>query len=843
MKAFLSHSSRDKEIVRAVAKELGRQFCLLDEQSFKTGEDFKTSIEKAFDESSVFVLFASQASLNSLWVKFEIEEAWYGKLQNQITKSLVFLIDSAVEPKMIPEWLQRALFRREIKPRAIARDIRYHLDKLLRDKQHVHFIGRSHKVEELEQKLTPADGSEPPHAVFVTGLPGIGRRSFIRHTTPNILNLRKFVEITVGESDSINDICISVADHAEPYSTKKGLLRIVENIKKLSDTESLHRTMDNLRSLVGAGDLPIFFDEGGFLDNEGYIREPIRGFLGDLTPNDDAYIFFVSNRRPSDSTGVSIPLVQLGPLQPNQTRRLISLLAREANLPMTPDQISELAEYIAGYPPSTYFVIEQAKNYGIDLLLKDKTRLVEFQASVFLEYFSNLVLDSRQIDLLRLLACYSPLPLEVIAEFFPIELQNLTEMIIHLIDLSLIVITDQGHYRIADPIAHTTVRLFGFPSEDQHKNLARLLYDFLEKTERPAPLLDLSRVLFRAALWAKDKGMAAKVIHLSNDLIRMTETQYHARDYRHAIDFGYAAIKERPESVIGRSYLIRALIQEEKYEEAGNQIDELRKYALPREVYFLKGFLERRRSKFPLAINAYKEAERLGRTGAAINRELAFCYYIIGDQENAMKYIEEALRIHGDSPYVVDLWAQIATRKRDENSARKALDRLELINKSLFYFHRLSRVEFVFGNLPEALKAARIALNYEDNPPFEVIAQLVYCEIESGNHQEANSLLQRLEKDHGHIRKDIRFALSCRHETKQGNFSNALGLSEQINDKGAIFWKKLRRDALSGELQASALKDSIRAKYEEELSSLEIELQAIKVEQFIDFEISPHIMH
>jgi len=258
---------------------------------------------------------------------------------------------------------------------------------------------------------------------------------------------------------------------------------------------------------------------------------------------------------------------------------------------------------------------------------------------------------------------------------------------------------------------------------------------------------------------------------------------------------------------------------------------------------FLKGFLERRRGKFQLAINAYKEAERIGRIGAALNRELAFCYFMIGEQENATKYIEEALQIHGDNPHIVDLWAQIATRKKDEKNARKALDRLELINKSLFYFHRLSRVELVFGNLPEALKAARTAVNYEDNIPFEVIAQLVLCEIESGNHQEANSLLQRLEKDHGHIRKDIRLALRCRHETKQGNFSNALGLSEQINDKGTIFWKKLRRDAVSGELQTSALKDSIRAKYEEELSSLETELEVIMGEQFINFDISPHIMH
>lgn len=475
MKAFLSHSSRDKEIVHAVARELGRQFCVLDEQSFETGEDFKASIERAFDESSVFVLFASQNSLDSLWVKFETEEAWYRKLRNVLTESIVYLIDSAVEPRMLPEWLQRALFRRQIVAKAIARDIRHHLDELLREKQHVHFVGRSHKVEELEQSLTPIDGSEPPHAVFISGLPGIGRRSLIRRTSPSILNLRKFIEIRVGESDSINDICISVADRAEPYSTISGLKRMVQNIRKLSDAESLNRTLDNLRSLVEAGELPIFLDEGGLLDSEGYIREPINGILKEITPNDDAYVFFVSDRRPSDSIAVSIPVVQLSPLQTNETKRLISLLARETGLIMSPEQVGELTEYIAGYPPSAYFAIQQAKDYGVDLLIQDKTRLVEFQTSVFLKHLSTLTLDSDQKDILCLLASYSPLPLQVIAKFFPIELEKLTDVIVRLIDLALVITTDQSYYRIADPIAHAAARAFGFPAEDQHKKPSQIV--------------------------------------------------------------------------------------------------------------------------------------------------------------------------------------------------------------------------------------------------------------------------------------------------------------------------------------------------------------------------------
>ena len=263
MKAFLSHSSKDKQFVEAVAKELGRQYCIVDNQAFRTGKEFKDSIVNAFDESSVFVLFASSESMASIWVDFEIEEAWYRKLQTTLKKSLVYIIDSSVNFDDLPEWLSRALVRKENSPKIVARDIRQHLIDIMLEKQNTHFIGRNSNVEEIESKLTPLDGSNPPHAVFVSGLPGIGRRTLVKRASPSILNLHKFVLIRVGESDSVNDLCISVSEHVEPFSTIKGFEKIVSSIRELNDNDALKRTLENLRTLVKSGELPMFFDDGG----------------------------------------------------------------------------------------------------------------------------------------------------------------------------------------------------------------------------------------------------------------------------------------------------------------------------------------------------------------------------------------------------------------------------------------------------------------------------------------------------------------------------------------------------------------------------------------------------
>jgi tetratricopeptide (TPR) repeat protein len=840
MKAFLSHSSLEKVFVEAVAKELGRQFCVFDKQAFITGEDFQKSIEQGLDESSVFVLFASANALKSIWVEFEIEEAWYRKLYKNLSKGLVYLIDSSIEVDNLPKWMQRALIKRANSPKFIARDIRSHLDELLRIRQYPHFVGRSNKVDDLEKVLTPLDGSPLPHMVFVTGLPGIGRRSIIRRTSPSILNLRKFIEIKIGESDSINDICIKVADHIEPYSTRDGLERIINKIRALSNEDALKRIMTNLREIVGGGELPIFIDEGGILDSEGYIREPIQSIIQELAPNDEAYIFLISSRKPHWTLGGELPVVYLEHLPRKETMRLISLLANEAKLTISQSDIEELAEYVAGYPPSAYFAIQQAKNYGLQLVMQYKYRLVQFRTSVFLKHFSKLSISEKEQELLRLLAFYSPLPLPVISQFLSMKLADFDTLIMNLIDLSLITINQDGYYSIADPVTDAAINAFGLLSEDQHKHITKSLFEFIKKVESSMPLLDLSRVLFRAARWSKDEEIANETIHLSNDLIKLTEDSYHAGRFDDALAFGVAALEERPESVTARSFLIRAFIQNERWDEAQDQIKQIVKYAATKEVYFLKGFLERRRNNIPAAIDAYKESEKLGRKGIALNRELALCYHLQKDHKEAFRYIKKALTMHGDNRYVIDLYIKIATSQKDEKEARQALSRLELVDRPIFYYHRLSRVESSFGNLTEARDAAKRASECESSPPFEILANLANCEIEVGNTNETEKILDILDKRFAKIRSDIRLALRCRLEIARNNYNEALAISEKINDKSTLFYKNIRRYAISGELRTSALSDKIRATYEEELIKLDAELENIRAEEFIppEFDIT-----
>jgi hypothetical protein len=366
MKAFLSHSSSDKEFVRAVARQLGRQYCVFDEQVFSSGDEFKQSIVKGLDESSAFILFASRKSLESVWVKFEAEEAWYKKLSGNLGKAIVYIIDSSIDYKNLPDWLTRTLVKRETSPQAIARDIGMHLRNLMGERQRPYFVGRTDIIQELENRLLPIDGSIPPRVIFLTGLPGIGRRSLVFHATPKLLNFKKHIEIRLKNGDTINDICLRVADRVEPYSTQIGFRRLAEEIKLLPFDLARTRTLNNLRTLCQNSELPLFYDEGGLLDSEGYIQKPILALLQNIEQDDDLYLFLISTRKPRFTSDISYPIIQIPPLSGDDTKRLLGVFAHSVGLIVSPKEINELMEYVSGYPPAIYFAIRQAKDYGLE---------------------------------------------------------------------------------------------------------------------------------------------------------------------------------------------------------------------------------------------------------------------------------------------------------------------------------------------------------------------------------------------------------------------------------------------------------------------------------------------
>lgn len=178
---------------------------------------------------------------------------------------------------------------------------------------------------------------------------------------------------------------------------------------------------------------------------------------------------------------------------------------------------------------------------------------------------------------------------------------------------------------------------------------------------------------------------------------------------------------------------------------------------------------------------------------------------------------------HGDNPYVLDIWAKIATLQGDEKSAREALSKLQLVDKS-FYFHRKSTVELAFDNPSEAEAASEDAIEAEASPPFHLFAQLCNCKIVIGKIDEAERIMGDLDKQYSRTHIDVRLGLRARLAIAKGHYSEALRLSDKMHDRRSIPYMNIRAEAIKGELQTSALRDDIRESLNKELAILEQEL-------------------
>jgi hypothetical protein len=78
---FLSLSGKDDAFVAKVWKHLPEGLALFYRKSFKNGEERLSAMEAAVDAASVFVFFASKDSIESHWVKFEVDNARLAKIK------------------------------------------------------------------------------------------------------------------------------------------------------------------------------------------------------------------------------------------------------------------------------------------------------------------------------------------------------------------------------------------------------------------------------------------------------------------------------------------------------------------------------------------------------------------------------------------------------------------------------------------------------------------------------------------------------------------------------------------------------------------------------------------
>ena len=818
-KAFLSHNSADKQFVEKVANKLDRAKVVFDKYMFYEAEDFRDSIQKGLKQSSLFVLFASKESLSAPWVKYELNEAELLLIAGEIKKILIFLVGDEVDHSDLPKWCQKALVITSTNPGITARLIEENLLKINSSYQDV-YVGRGTDLDKFSEHLFKKSKTVPQVLVFY-GLQGIGRRTFAKDVLENVYSLRLGPIFEIDSTESLTDLYLKVLDDVEEVSTKKEL---AEHINAFEQADIDQQTEEIVRLFTNYSDYkisPCILDNGGLLNTYGHYKEEFRMLMEKVNNTKNLYLVILQSRNPYYHENEQFFFVTyLRPLSFDGMNALLSAYLRNMDIPYEREQIIDFTGFLDGYPPAAQFVRSTISEYGMDVALADKTLLNDFKARSFTQYLQKMVNDNNEkINILRICESFPPLNLNVLKVLN--ENENFIKNFRELIDQSIIIFEKQNNkYTLSTPLKEAVRRTWGSLNKVDFRDIAIKLKE-VYWDEKNLPENAILEILIFCLLRSESEKELEDFteITLSSTILKAAKSSYGNREWNAAIDLSKKALKLNENLDEARVILFRSLVREN---ENSDQILKELKERNYRGYHALKGFRDLKKRNYKDAIKSYNLAIASGDESVVVYREIAECYYWMGDYNSAAKNINKVInRNTKPNPFVLDLAAKISIENKDFEKAKEHIAQLELVDRAENVSHRKALLYSKQGDYSEAIKYAEEACKRQ--PPLpETFLNKAHILIMLENYDEAKDVLEEIKlRFKTQARKDFFIELKCRIAVETSNFEEAEIYYNKISNKNTDYSKVLNFKILELKSADKSLPLLERSKVKEELRRLE----------------------
>lgn len=188
IKAFISHSSKQKSFALELVERLGRDYCRIDCFDFQPAYKTIDEIYRAIDTSTVFVLLVSQDSLNSIWVQEEVRYAMSKLKSEEMDRFWPYLIDSNISISDCPDWMVKdeCFNLKQFKsPYVLARDIEQKFRRIIWSNNRkvrqleTMMVGRNADIAKFEDKFQSINGMNLK-ALLISGRKGVGKDTFAK---------------------------------------------------------------------------------------------------------------------------------------------------------------------------------------------------------------------------------------------------------------------------------------------------------------------------------------------------------------------------------------------------------------------------------------------------------------------------------------------------------------------------------------------------------------------------------------------------------------------------------------------------------------------------------------
>lgn len=726
MKAFLSHSSRDKAIVDRVAEELGLANVELDSETFDRGLLNVTAIQNALRRTSLFVLFLSKDSLASGVVRYEAMLAQELFARGIIERFLVICLDADAFASADENWKTFNFVRKAVAPQSIARLIQHNLLLMSSARADQPFVGRATELHDTKEKLV--DPLRPRiRGIYVSGYPGIGRRTFSRRlfgdVYPSVISV--FPEIFLAELDGYEEIYRKIGEKLAPTSTLSAWRTRIAAFAAEGDAGKEGLIAQLLERLIESREAILIVDRGGLLDDEAKFQSPMKKIIERINPQRRPYIIFIAERmvrhsRQGDLEG--IVYCRLPPLTPDETKQLVALILRDAAISYSSEELTRLVELSDGHPFNVAFLVEAVKHYTLPIVLGNPSELIQWKRRRASDFLAKIKFTKAQQTVLAALKNFNVLDFDILVRVSESETSAVSAALAQLMDFHVIE-ADGDNFSIAAPLlaAVERDRRFNLNHDQQRRVLATISKELTAKQDTE----EISVSMVDAAILAKlQEGTEIPPLFvaflLPSHLVWLARRRYDEKKLEDCIRLAHSALDSIGRlSPSGKVEACRVLClasarrgQESDFKRGIDLLNAGSTDAWARSNRnFLLGFNARMRGRLPEAEEFMRKAYADSPGNFSAAHELASICLARGNLQDAESFARKAFEAAPDNAYILDIFLRvlIGTNQQRKNDKDISLlfDRLKLVGDEegrSFYTTRRAEYELRFGRLDEACK-------------------------------------------------------------------------------------------------------------------------------------------
>lgn len=401
IKAFISHSSAQKNYARELVEKLSRDFCIIDCYDFEPAYKTMSEILRHIDSCSMFVLLISQESLSSDWVQKEVYNARKKLNEGNIERFLPYIIDERVSINDVPEWIAKdecynlKFFK---SPLVLARDIeqkfRHEIWKQnfqIRKLESV-MTGRNEEISTFERKFYSSRGRQV-RALIASGRDGVGKETFIKQCFSKIGYAQETepYKIPMYPKESVEDFIVGLNNIARLYTETQlqeelrnspvGKAQIaVRLLKELCGTHLYLLVHDDMACVLPKRELPEWLID--VLDNPELPSKITLGIMSKIHPN--AYI---------ETDCPSVINVTLEPLNRPDRKKLFYNYTQIFDLEDISDQDADFfVDQLLHSPEQIKMAVEVIRDKGLYAAKRDIQRLIDVgdkKIKTVLDYFKT----------------------------------------------------------------------------------------------------------------------------------------------------------------------------------------------------------------------------------------------------------------------------------------------------------------------------------------------------------------------------------------------------------------------------------------------------------------------